>query len=253
MRNALVVFLSVTLFACGNTTGGALIQLPFSAGGLERADAGSLGFTSATGWTVTLDEGLVALGPFYFNVSPAQTGAVEGGLVIVQVTEQVVVNVLDPTLYGVDGGADGQTGSAVAVDIGLLPPDATQAVVLEEQLRTGETYVRGMAMKGTATVPFAGVAEVDLRLATPQNPSAVLQRVNGASVDLNFVPKGQQLVLRVNPSTWFDSADFGPLLQGTPDPATGNYGWDVSSSFNQALLSGVKQTSGVYEFELFGN
>lgn len=249
----LLLWVAATFCACGNTTGGALIQLPFSAGGLQRPDAGSLGFTSATGWAVTLDEGLVALGPFYFNVSPAQTGAVEGGLVIVQVTYQTVVNVLDPSLYGVDGGADGQTGTAVAVDIGLLPPDATQAVILEEQLGTGEAYVRGAAVKGTTTVPFAGVAEVDLRLATPQNPPAVLQRVNGASVNLTFGPKGQQLVLRVDPSTWFDTADFGPLLQSPPDPDTGNYGWDVSSSFNQALLSGIKQTSRVYDVELVGN
>jgi hypothetical protein len=255
MRKGLVLLLGMAaaLSACGNTTGGALIQLPFSLGGVDRADAGSLSFTSATGWAVTLDDGLVALGPFYFNVSPSQTGAVEGGLVIVQVTSQAVVNVLDSTLYGVDGGADGQTGAAVAVDIGLLPPDATQAVVIEEQLGTGEAYVRGTALKGTTAVPFAGMAEVDLRLATPQNPPAVLQRINGASLDLTFAPKGQQLLLRVDPSTWFDTADFGQLLQGTPDPVTGNYGWDISSSFNQALLSGIKQTSGVYDFELLGN
>ncbi len=56
-------------------------------------------------------------------------------------------------------------------------------------------------------------------------------------------------MLRVDPSTWFDSADFAALLQGTPD-AQGNYGWVVGSSFNQALLVGIKQTSGVYAFQL---
>lgn len=244
-------FLPLVLLAavgCSNTTGGALITLPFSAGGVDRADAGPLSFTSASGWAVTLDEGRVALGPFYFNVSPPQTGALQGGLVIVQVTAQTVVDVLDPTLKAVVAGANGQTGTAVAVEIGLLPPDESQSVVDVELLTTGVAYVRGTAVQGSTTVPFAGVAAIDLRLATPQTPPAALQRVNGASVNLVFEPSGQALTLRVDPTTWFDTADFAPLLQGSP--VDGYYGWDIDSSFNQAVLTGLKQTSGVYTFLL---
>jgi len=93
---------------------------------------------------------------------------------------------------------------------------------------------------------------IDLRLATPQTPPALLQRVNGANVDLVFAPSGQQLLLRVDPSTWFNTADFAPLLTGTPD-SNGNYGWSVDSSFNAAVLTGIKQTSGVYDFQLQAN
>jgi hypothetical protein len=245
----LVLLGALALCACGNSTSGARVTLPFAAGGVDRPAGGPLSFTSASGWAVTLDQGLVALGPFYFNVSPPQTGALQGGLVIIQVTSQTVVDVLNPALVDVAGGADGQTGHSVAVEIDLLPPDATQAADIEAQLGTGEAYVQGTAVKGNTTVPFAGVAEVNLSLATPQTPPAALQRINGATVDLTFSPSGQQLVLRVDPSTWFDSADFASLLQGTPD-GQGNYGWSVGSSFNSALLAGIKQTSGVYGFQL---
>jgi len=234
--------------ACTNTTGGALIVLPFSAGGLERADGGSLSFTTASGWAVTLEEAREAIGPFYFNVSPPQTGALQGGLVIVQVTAQTVVDVLDPMLRPVVAGANGQTGTAVAVEIGLLPPDESQSVPDVELLGTGVAYVRGTASQAATSVPFAGVVAIDLSLATPQNPPAALQRVNGASVSLTFEPSGQALTLRIDPTTWFDTADFAPLLQGTP--VNGYYGWDVGSSFNQAVLTGLRQTSGVYGFAL---
>src|SRR5260370_10861368 len=119
-----LALLCLALTSCG-TTGGKLIQISFRAGGLSRAAAGPLTFTTSTGWTVTLQKARIALGPFYFNNQSAMTDSFRGGLVIIEATEQVVIDPLDPTLKDIAGGADGQTGDALSCEIGLLQADQT--------------------------------------------------------------------------------------------------------------------------------
>ena len=80
---------------------------------------------------MTLDQALIAVGPFYFNVDPPPTDEFRSGVVIIEATEQTIVDALDPTLHDVTGGADGETGSAVAVEIGLLatgPDEPARAI-----------------------------------------------------------------------------------------------------------------------------
>src|ERR1700694_6175646 len=103
-----IALLCLALLSCG-TTGGKLIQIAFRAGGVSRAAAGPLTFTNPQGWTVTLQTARVALGPFYFNISPPSTSTFRSGVVIIEATEQVVVDPLDPALKDVAGGADGGT------------------------------------------------------------------------------------------------------------------------------------------------
>ncbi len=116
--------LVLTLAACANTTGGDLVTLPFQAGGASRDATQPFTFTTPTGWTVTLDQAVIAAGPFYFNVDPPPTDEFRSGVVIVQATEQTIIDTLDPTMNPVVGGANGETGAAVSVEIGLLAPDS---------------------------------------------------------------------------------------------------------------------------------
>jgi hypothetical protein len=137
------VFLPLALLlGCGSTTGGALITLPFQAGGAARDPSTPLSFVTPAGWTVTLQSARIALGPFYFNVSPPPTNAFRGGTFIIEVTRQVVVDALDPTLQDVPGGADGETGHAVAVEVGLLPPDDRAAATDQAFLRATSAGLR---------------------------------------------------------------------------------------------------------------
>ena len=234
--------------ACGNTTGGDLIHIPFQAGGLDRPGNGSLTFTSATGWAITLDEARIALGPFYFNVSAASTSSFRTGVVIMEVTQQIVVDPLDPALQDVSAGADGQTGDSVSVEIGLLPPDGTESSADGTLLGTHQGYVRGVAVRGTTQVPFQGFITLDASLVTATAPLEAVQRIPGAVARLVFVKNPQRLVLRVDPTAWFDSVTFTPLLSGTA--VDGNYSWTSPSSFLTTLLSGVTQEAGVYDFSL---
>src|SRR5260370_42144645 len=95
------------------TTGGKLIQIGLPSGGLSRAPAGPLTFTTPQGWTVTLQTARIALGPFYFNVSPPVTDTFRRGLVIIEGTEQGIVRPPDPNLKDVAGCAGGPTDKSV--------------------------------------------------------------------------------------------------------------------------------------------
>ena len=230
--------LAAAATSCGSTSG-ALVTLPFRAGGQA---AGPLTFTTQTGWTVTLQTARIALGPFYFNIVPPSTQALRSGLVIVQVTQQVVVDALDPTLRDVPAGADGESGRAVSVEIDLFPPDSTQTPSIQALLGGNVGIVAGTATKGSTTVQFSGPITIDTNLVTPTTPLVSLQRVPGAAVDLQFTAAPPQaLELRVDPTHWFDLVDFSQVSNGT---------WDAHSIFLNLLVQGVKREIGVYNFTL---
>jgi hypothetical protein len=231
--------LPIALAACTNTTGGDLIALPFQAGGTSVAP-----FTTPTGWTVTLDQADIAIGPFYFNVDPPPTDEFRSGVVIVQATEQTVVDALDPTLHDVTGGANGETGSAVSVEIGLLAPDSTNlADPNASNLSPGFAYVAGTAVRGATIVPFEGQVVVDPSLVTSTEPLADLQRIRGAVVALTFTSAPATLALHVDPTHWFDQSDFSQIA-----PTGGT--WTVDTTFAAQLLEGVKGETAVYQFDL---
>jgi len=229
--------------SCGST-GGALIVLPFRAGGQQAG--GPLTFTALSGWTVTLQTAKIALGPFYFNNVPPSIDAFRNGTVIIQVTRQVVVDALDPSLHDIPGGADGETGRSIAVEIGLFPPDTTQPSSARSQLGGSVGLVAGTATKGGTTVAFSGPVTIDTN--TPQTPLVAAARVRGAVVDLDFTADPQAVELRVDPTHWFDSVDFSQLLQGTP--TNGVFTWTSNTPFMNSLIQGVKQETGVYQFRL---
>ncbi|HEY3807259.1 MAG TPA: hypothetical protein VGL61_31880 [Kofleriaceae bacterium] len=235
--------LLLVLAACANSTGGDLITVPFQAGGTALST-----FTTPTGWNVTLDQAVIAAGPFYFNVDPPSTDEFRSGIVIIQATEQTVVDALDPTLHDVTGGANGETGSAVSVEIGLTTPDSTNlADPNASNLTPGFAYVEGTAVKGTVVVPFQGQVVIDQSLVTPSDSLPDLQRIRGADVELAFTSAPQRLELHVDPTHWFDQSEFSEIA------TTGT--WDIdtpgpAATFADQLLEGVKGETTVYTFDL---
>jgi hypothetical protein len=253
----LIAMLGLAVTSCGST-GGKLITIGFRAGGVSRA-AGPMTFTTAQGWTVTLQTARVALGPVYFNVSPPPTSTFRGGVVIVQATEQFIVDAVAPALTDVPGGADGETGDSLVAEIDLFPPDPFASASDRQLLGRGIGYVAGTAVKGSSSVPFAGTIVINTNLVTPSTPLVALERVNGASAPLHFSEQTEAVEMRVDPRPWFDSADFAALLGAAP--VAGVYTWDagncdrtsssfdgVRCTFQNALLGGVQQKTGVYQF-----
>jgi hypothetical protein len=221
-RGWAVALLALGCTACGGTTGGHLIQIPLEAGGIQRDASQPLTFSTGQGWTVTLTEARVVLGPLYFNIDAPSSIAFRSGVVIVQATEQFIVDMLDPTLQTVSGGADGETGTAVSVEIGFftsangynntipLPPP------LAESGEEGTAFLAGQASKGGVIVPFAGRVQITDALVTALNPIGQVARVAGAYCNLTFTETSGTLQLRVNPSHWFDQADFCGLVSDAP-------------------------------------
>jgi hypothetical protein len=235
--------------ACTNTTGGALIpDMQFTAAGTAPG-----AFTSLTGWNITLSQALIALGPFYFNVDPPSSDEFRSGVVIIQATEQTIVNVLDASQQPVTGGANGEAGTAVSVEIGLLTPDeSTQNSDPADSatIGSGFGYVAGTAVMGSTSVPFQGPIAVDQGLVTDTEPLADLERIRGAAVQLTFTGTPATLQLVVDPTHWFDQCDFSEIALGPP-PVGAGYTWATDgSTFADQLLQGVKGEQGVYNFSL---
>jgi hypothetical protein len=258
-RHASLLFLA-GLFAACNATSGNLFAAPFAVGGVARDAGGAYTFETSLGWQVELDSAKIVLGPFYFNIQPSQSATVRSGVVIYQVVSQVVVDPLDPTLHAVDGGGSGLTGQAVAVEIDLFPPDATQTVDDIELLNHSSAFLSGTASRptdaGVEAIPFEGFITINETLANDANPLTALQRVNNAGCDLDFTTAPSAVQLRVDPAHWFDGADFSSLLQlgdggmATPTADGGAFTWGIQSSFHTEVLSGIQSQTGVYLFQL---
>jgi len=237
--------LPLAFLGCGaGTTGGQLVTLPFRVQGV----AGPLTFQNPQGWTVQLTTAQISLGPFYFNAFAPVTDQFRSGVVIVEATEQALVDALDSTPQQVPGGADGETGQAVAVEIDLFPlgqsPEGSSGCSL---LATPLGTVAGTATKGGTTVAFQGPIAVP-NTASVQIPCLEVEAIQGASANLSFTSSPQVLQLTVDPTHWFDLVDFAQLLQGQPSADV--YSWAIQSEFMVQLVQGVKAESGVYFFQI---
>lgn len=246
-RLAALLAALLLLTDCGGSTGGGLIEVPIACGGVAREAAGPLTFTTPLGWQVQLTRARMALGPLYFNVAPPPTSAFRGGVVLLELTRQQVVDLLDPSLQQLQEPLRGQTGHAVSVEIGLLPPDETSSQADRDLLDEGFAWVEGEASREGEVIPFAGALTIDRSLVTPQAPLASLQRVKGASVDLAFGEEPFRLEMRVDPTHLFDTADFSLIRSGPLDDA-GRRGWIVKSAFQAQLIAGARAQTGVYGF-----
>jgi len=221
--------LALGALECGGTTGGALIRMPLEAGGPARDASEPFTFVTGQGWTVTLTQAEVVLGPLYFNIDPPQPSVFRSGVVIVQATEQFIVDMIDPTLQSVPAGADGETGTAISVEIGFFTTvnsyneTITLAAPLAAAAQQGTAYLAGEATKQGAVVDFAGRVQITGALVSGLNPIDQLARVAGADCDLRFTTTSGPLYLRVNPSNWFDQANFCNLV-GAPLPGVGGDG-----------------------------
>jgi hypothetical protein len=245
-RFCLLLLLALGAFECGGTTGGNLIQMPLEAGGIARDASQPFTFVTQQGWTVTLTAAEVVLGPLYFNIDASEQNVFRNGVVIVQATNQFIVDMLDPTLQNVPGGANGETGIAVSVEIGfyttvndynesaLVGADGgsiTLPAPLADDGQQGTAYLAGKASKQGAVVDFAGRVQITGALVSQGSPIDWLARVAGACAnlgdphcELKFTTTSGPVELRVDPTLWFDQANFCNLVLPPPVRVAGDGG-----------------------------
>ena len=133
-------------------------------------------FTNAKGWTVTLDQALVAVGPIYYYSSEAQAGVFERlfglsrayacpahaqfdkGAVLGEIRQQVVVDLLSeaPTATG---ESLGEKGTCRMFELHFHPPGeipSTSDASAFEPLKEQSFFLHGRAEKDGVMVSFAG-------------------------------------------------------------------------------------------------
>ena len=164
----------------------------------------------------------------------------------------------------------------------------------------GTAYLAGEASKDGAVVDFAGRVQITGALVTQGTPIDFLAALSGACANwmsettpptcdsLEFTTTSGPLQLRVNPSTWFDEANFCNIVRPPPAPTPGDagvrdagpsavsagdggvdagspavgapcapiagtvYDWADTNPFNSAVLEKMKGSNSVYLFSLGG-
>jgi len=231
-RSALCCLLPALLAAACATTAEQRTTFEVQAGG---RDAGSVVVNDA-GWSVALDEAVMALGPVYFfegdplfarrtiidrllgiRVAWAHPGHYEEGDALAQVLDQVEVDLLEasPTPLGL---AEGVTGQYRSAQVGIRPLEGGS-------LDGGSLVVSGTATREADAVEFTARLDIDID-------------VEGIAFDQDVDGSPGHALIGVDVHRFLLMADFTDLV-GTGAPV------DVpeTSQVMNALYRGVDNTS----------
>jgi hypothetical protein len=241
----------VAHLSCNQTSGEKATFQTGVTGGLSTGDAVAP-FTNARGWTVTLTEAYVAVGPIYFYSSPPQTAMIERllgdgtaracpthaqydkGEVLGEVLEQYAVDLLSGEV--VDTGLRyGVAGTAQMFEVHLHPPgEVTPASPTSsfEPLGGHSIWVAGTATQDGSEVAFEGA------LTIPDEGTLRIVTSIPADVELADVAKQPgRAVVKVHLDEWFHNVGFDGLTQ---EGSSGRMVLDEDSQAYQALLVGVR-------------
>jgi hypothetical protein len=257
---------ALALASCSpGDTGGQVISFHAYASGVA-ASAGSLAFDTGSGFHVVLTQATMHIGAVYLRLGQTNPGSANASCVGdttygLQVPGPVDFNVLSstPQEFSVLGSATDdidQSGEIWLVygdinQVASTAPNGGPPTIVE---------VLGVATKSGATYPFHGVLTIGQNHLIPppniaqpgQNPICKQRIV--APIPLNIHPTvGGDLLLRVDPTPWFNGVDFSTLLPGDdgitleiPDSSDGS-GPDAAAG--RAFFTAVTGASAaVYQF-----
>lgn len=255
----------VLLHGCGDaTTGRERVHFNVRVGGFEHA-AGAVTFSNDQGWTITLTEARVAVGPLYLNtIEPTQCdtcGAMSlfhrvettllprawahgqdhlgTGEFVGQVTRQVEVDALSPQLVEIAGGGDGIDATVRTAEAWLYNRDGS--------LRGAAIRVAGVAQREEPTameVPFEGALVADESIVTARAPLDQARRVRGIPAALTLT-EGGALVVRVDVREWFKGADFSELAD-RPTNSAGRHAFTPADNVGRAFINNARAARGVF-------
>jgi hypothetical protein len=245
------------LVACATSTGGSRVTFDAVAtpavAPTDAAEGAALVYTdAATGWTVTLTQAEVAVGPLYlWSEKPTLTGQITipgiavayagsdeflAGYLRGEVLDQVVVDLVAGSDVSI-GTGDGTAGQSLSAELWLEPPSGTAAGTLSDTFEFA-----GSAEKDGVVVPFAGSLTIDDSVVDPDNgqTAALVRRIRGIPVGGDLT-QGGTLRLTADATKWLAGADFSDLLDTEPD-ADGVYHVASPSSVWSILYYQVRQS-----------
>jgi hypothetical protein len=216
-------------------------RVAFSAfwAGAARESAGPITTLTPQGWSVVLDAAYLSFGPVYArNARPDASTSEENGRVVAQVLSIHTVDALSPDRVPASVQGLGITEPALSGEVRLA--GATSGPIADAQgSRYAVAYVRGVASKDGAVVPFEGF----LDFGPPPDAQAYQWFTNHRvlKIPLGFVAsEGGELEVRVDPTHWLDRVDFSLNLS---DDGTQRF---RTPALQVALRSGIAAPIGVY-------
>jgi len=255
VRRLASTFAMVTcLAACvGGSTGSGVVTFDAVAHGPKSATAAGYSFRTQAGWNVTLTRAKMQIGAVYLNrsvplASERETSCVLPGIYVGELTDGVVVDVLNPVGQPFSIKGEGTKDHAVTAEIWLGTGDVNatsdDTVLLD---------VAGTAVKGASTIPFEGTITISKNRAIPPenaalpggNPLCEQRIISPIPVSLDLT-NGGTLDITIEPRAWFDGVAFEQLTQASP----GHYqfGDDSASQPDINLYMGFRGTQGAYAF-----
>ncbi len=245
--------------ACVGSTGGGVVTFDAIAHGPKNASHNAgYGFHTTAGWDVTLTRAKMQIGAVYLNrsvplASSRETSCVLPGIYVGEVTDGVVVDVLDPAGLRFPVRGAGTKDHAVTAEIWLGASDinaqSDDTVLLD---------VAGTAVKGAARVPFEGTITIRKNRAIPPenaaqpggNPLCEQRIISPIPVSLDLFDGGT-LDIAIEPRAWFDGVKFDKLTEDTPGHFL--FGDDSASQPDINLYMGFRGNQGAYGFAFTSN
>jgi hypothetical protein len=237
-----------------------------AAGGVERDATRPFEVEETDGrgrvWRVTLTRAVIAVGPVYLNdavqVSQAQETSCfrHGGRYVGEVLSALQVDALSPALTFFPTAGHGVAEQVRSADLWLTgPPDNADGT-------TPILDVAGVATSALGTYPFEGTIALDRRWLAPANPTTPGQNQlceirQATNLPASFrTSYGGGLVVRVDPTHWFDRFDFSELKPATQGADAGVqatlYRLGTSpddDATTRILVQNLRARSGVYSFQ----
>lgn len=255
---------ALLLTGCVGTTGSSLFTFEAAAAGPEDAD-GALIFDAPNGYHVSLDKVRLRIGATYLNsavpISGAQsTSCINPGMYVAEVTNELVVDALDPTPQPFPGLGEAIGDPAFAAEVWLTHGDVNQ-----EQSVAPILEIHGDATKDGDDFPFEGTLTIGENRLPPESdvsqPSLhpiCKERIVGSStpilVDITPV-EGGSLLLRVDPRGLFTNVDFDLLPKVSSHPLLYRFADEASDPASLNLYRGLQDAApagpsheGVYGF-----
>ncbi|MCS6898145.1 MAG: hypothetical protein RMJ98_00180 [Myxococcales bacterium] len=262
--------------ACVGTTGGEKFEFEAVIGGIERNPEVPYTFLNEYGWTVSLSQADLTVGPLYLNtIAPlggisflqrwlpvrearAHSAHLGEGRIVGEVLGRVRFDALSPSLISFPARGVISTDEVRSAEVWFYPPaDVPPETV---KISGAALEVAGEAERGQERVRFRGRLVLDddwLPASKPgdrdNTPITAIRQVRG--IPARFVPSpGGRLEVRVALAPLFASADFSNLARNPPDPEdpqtralvqskTGKY---TTDQVMRVIYQGLRAASGTY-------
>lgn len=246
--------------ACSGTTGSGRVTFNAYAAGPESiAIKGTYAFDNRQGFHVALTRAHLQVGGLFLSrVRPIstvrETACVTPGSYVAQVTNGLLVDLLDPAPQLFPGVGEG------VIDHGLTGEVWLTGVRIDEDNDPTVIFdVAGIATKGADAFPFEGALTISQnRIVAPQDaalPGAnpLCQQRIVTPIDADVVPAdGGSLTVRIDPAGIFQSVDFSQLVPGTGDAPLYRFLDKNEGQPDLNVMNGLRSRDAVYTFSFEG-